>query len=112
MLCKFATLTHAAWSPLLSLTGMQTKGTLLHQLFHVLERGSWWVHPKGADHMTMSGLGFRKALVGTGWAVLLCIIGFRKQSSHLVGSPFLALKFFAVWMGDCWPRALNIERTF
>ena len=50
-----------------------------------------------------------RALVGTGWAVLLCIIGFRKQSSHLVGSPFLALKFFAVWMGDCWQRALTVE---
>ena len=44
--------------------------------------------------MAMSGFSFRKALVVTGWAVLLCIIGFRKQSSHLVGSSFLALKFF------------------
>ena len=49
------------------------------------------------------GLGFRKALVGTLWAVslLLYTIGLRKQSSHLVRPPFLALKVFGVWIGVC-----------
>ena len=34
-----------------------------------------WVHPKGANSMAASGLGCRKALVGTGWAIslLLCM---------------------------------------
>ena len=44
------------------------------------------VHLKGANNMAMSGLSFRKPLVGTGWFVslLLCMIEVRKQSSHLV----------------------------
>jgi len=39
--------------------------------------GSGWVYPKGANSMDLSGLGFRKALVGTGWAVspFLCTVG-------------------------------------
>ena len=46
--------------------------------------------------MPVSGFGFRKTLVGTRWAVslLLCTSRLRKQSSHLVGSPFLAVKLF------------------
>jgi len=42
------------------------------------------------------GLSFRKALVSTGWVVslLLCMTGLKKQSSHLVQPPFLALKVF------------------
>ena len=43
-----------------------------------------------------AGLGIRKALVGTGWVVslLLCMTGLKKQSSHLVQPPFLALRVF------------------
>ena len=54
------------------------------------------MHPKDANSMAVSGLGFKKALAGTGWAVflLLCRIGLRKQTSNLVGLPFLALKIF------------------
>ena len=50
--------------------------------------------PKGANCMAMSGLGFRKVLVGNGWAVslLLCMIELRKLFSHIVGPPILALK--------------------
>ena len=46
--------------------------------------GGRWVHPKGANSMAVSGLGFREALVGTGWAVslLLSMIGLRKPSSN------------------------------
>jgi len=43
------------------------------------------VYVKGASSMDISGLGIRKALVGTGWANLLCIIGLGKQTSHFVG---------------------------
>ena len=46
----------------------------------------------------MSGLSYKKALVGTVWAVslILCMTGhgLRKPFSHLVGPPFLALKVF------------------
>ena len=42
---------------------------------------------KGANSMDISGLGIRKALVGTGWAnfLLLYMIGLGKQTSHFVG---------------------------
>jgi len=58
--------------------------------------------------MAMSGLGFRKVLVGNGWAVslLLCMIELRKLFSHIVGPPILALKAFCT---DCWLRVLTIE---
>ena len=50
-------------------------------------RGGGWVHPKGVNSMAASGLGCRKALVGTGWAIsLLCMNGLRKQTSGLVGA--------------------------
>ena len=41
------------------------------------------VHPAGADNKAVSGLCFRNALVGSGWAtaILLCTNGLRKQSS-------------------------------
>jgi len=36
--------------------------------------GSGWVHPKGATSMAASGHDYRKALVGTGWAIsLVCM---------------------------------------
>ena len=43
------------------------------------------VHPRGENSIAVSGLGYRKALVGTGWAIslLLCTNGLRKQSSGL-----------------------------
>jgi len=52
--------------------------------------GGGWVHLKGADSMAISGLSFRNALVGSGWvtAVLLCVNGLIKQSSHPARCPF------------------------
>ena len=62
--------------------------------------GGWWVNPKGANSMAMSGLPCRKALVGTGRAisVLFGINGLRNELSYLIGSPFLA---FAVHFHLC-----------
>ena len=41
--------------------------------------------------MAASELGLEKVLVGAGWAIsLLCTNWLRKQSSRLVGPPFLA----------------------
>jgi len=56
--------------------------------------GGRWVHLKAANSMATSGIGFKKALVGMVSAIslLLCTIGLRKQSSCLVGLPFLILK--------------------
>jgi len=56
--------------------------------------GGWWVHPKGADSMAISGLCFENALVGSEWAtaVLLCMNRLRKQSSCPARHPFLAGK--------------------
>ena len=53
-----------------------------------------WVHPKGADSMAISGLCFENALVGSEWAtaVLLCMNGLRKQSSHAARHSFLVGK--------------------
>jgi len=55
------------------------------------------VHLKGAKSMAASGLGCRKPLVGTGWAIslLLCMNGLREQSSDLVGPPFLTIMLFS-----------------
>ena len=50
-----------------------------------------WVHPKGANSMTVSGLGCRKALVGTR-RVISVTFGFRNEPSHLVGPPFPVFK--------------------
>jgi len=52
--------------------------------------GGGWVHPKGADSMTVSGLRFGNALVGSEWAtaVLLCTSRLRKQPSCLHGAHF------------------------
>jgi len=57
-----------------------------------------WVHPKDANGMATSGLGCRKAMVGTGWAIslLLCMNWLRKQHSGLVGPPFLTVTFILV----------------
>ena len=54
--------------------------------------------------MAASGLGLEKLLVGAGWAIslLLCTNGLRKQSSRLVGPPFLAVS-------DGRQRAVTIE---
>jgi len=52
--------------------------------------GGGWVYPKEANSVTVSGLSFVKALVGTWWAIsLLCRIGFvfsPCRASRLVGS--------------------------
>ena len=52
------------------------------------------MHPKGTNSMAASGLRYRKALVGTGWAIflLLCMNRLRKQPS---GPPFLTMKLFS-----------------
>jgi len=58
--------------------------------------GDGLVCPMGANSMAASGLGSRKALVGTGWAIsiLLCMNRLRKQPSGLVGPPFLTITHF------------------
>ena len=45
------------------------------------------------NSMAASGLGYRKPLVGTGWATSL------KESSGHVGPPFLAVKLFSRSVG-------------
>jgi len=56
--------------------------------------GGEWVNLKAANSMAAFGLGFKKALVGMVSAIslLLRTIGLRKQSSCLVGPPFVILK--------------------
>ena len=62
------------------------------------------MHPKGANSMASSGLGCRKALVGTGWAIslLLCMTGLRIRSSDLVEPPFLTMNLFMVCTNRHW----------
>jgi len=62
--------------------------------------GGGWVNPKGADSMAVSGLSFRNALVGSGWAtaVLLRMNWLRKQSSRPTQHPFSVGKPFS-WSG-------------
>jgi len=61
------------------------------------------VHPRGKNSIAVSGLGYRKALVGTGWAfsLLLCTNGLRKQSSGLAWPLFLVMKTFS-WPVCIW----------
>jgi len=54
----------------------------------------------GCKLQAVSGLVYRKHLVGSRWAasLLLCMNGLRKQTFHLVGPPLLVLKvYFTVW---------------
>ena len=74
------------------------------------------MYTKGANSMVAFGLGCRKALAGTEWAIslLLCINRLRKQSSGLtcMGSPFLTMPlFFSVCMGGHWLRVMSIENS-
>ena len=58
--------------------------------------GGGWVSALSQGSMAAFGLGLEKLLVGAGWAIsLLCTNGPRKQSSRLVGPPFLAVKHFS-----------------
>ena len=59
--------------------------------------GGGWVSASSLGSMAASGLGLEKVLAGAGWAIslLLCTNGLRKQSSRLVGFPFLAVKRFS-----------------
>ena len=59
--------------------------------------GGGWVHPKGANSIAITGLGCRKALVGTRWAIslLLCKNRLRRHPSGLVGPPFLTMTLFS-----------------
>ena len=52
--------------------------------------------PEGTNSMAMSGPRFGNILVGTGWtnSLVLRINKLRKQSSYLIRSPFVAMKFF------------------
>ena len=54
--------------------------------------GSGWVYPKGANSMDLSGLGFRKVLVGTGWAVslFLCTVGSENSPPQCRASIFVS----------------------
>ena len=56
--------------------------------------GGGWVHPKGANSMTASGLILRSDLVGTGRAISIHfgINGVRNERSQLVGPPFSEFK--------------------
>ena len=67
--------------------------------------GGGWVSALSLGSMAASGLGLEKLLVGAGWAIsLLCTNGLRKQSSRLVGPPFLAVKRFS------WSRRAMVGR--
>ena len=59
--------------------------------------GGGWVSALSLGSMAAFGLSLEKPLVGAGWAIslLLCTNGPRKQSSRLVGPPFLAVKRFS-----------------
>jgi len=56
-----------------------------------------WEHKKGTDSVDVSGLRFRKALVGS-----LCgpFFSIYAQCQCLVGAPILAFKAFTVWTGS------------
>jgi len=67
--------------------------------------GNGWVHQKGTAWL-FSGVGYRKALAGTEWAIslLLCMNQLRKQPFGLVGPPFLTMMLF-IW--SAWAESRN-----
>ena len=76
--------------------------------------GGVWVHPKVAKSKAVSGLSFGNTLDGTGWAVSVLVFTneLRKQASHLVGPPLLAVKHISpVWTSGCQPRAMTIASS-
>ena len=78
--------------------------------------GGWWVHPKGANSMAVSGLACRKALVGTGRAisVLFGITGLRNKPSYLVGPSFLAFTYgpFFSYARLAFPESLVLAMEY
>ena len=78
--------------------------------------GGGQVSTLGPGSMAASGLCCRKPLVGTVWAIslLLCMNGWRKQSSGHVGSPFLAVKLFThsvgMTMAKCRDNCVFVRR--
>jgi len=61
----------------------------------------WVGHLNGEISMAVSGVSFRKAMVGTSWSglsLLICTIGLRNRL------------FFTVWMGVGWLRAVTINK--
>ena len=58
--------------------------------------GGGWVSALSLGSMAASGLGLEKLLVGAGWAISPTLHKWpRKQSSRLVGPPFLTVKRFS-----------------
>ena len=66
-----------------------------------------------SNSVATSGFGCTKALVGTGWAIFLLLYmnRLRKQSSGLLGPPFLIMRFFLVCTCGHWPKAVAIENS-
>ena len=66
-----------------------------------------------SNSVAASGFGCTKALVGTGWAIFLLLYmnRLRKQSSGLLGPPFLIMRFFLVCTCGHWPKAVAIENS-
>ena len=62
--------------------------------------------------MVAVAAGYRKGLVSAGWPILLlsCTNRRRKQSFHLVGTPFLFLGSFQSGGAFSGTRVLTIER--
>ena len=69
------------------------------------------MHLKGANRIAASGLDYRKALVGTGWAISLhCLNQLRKAVLWSCGASVLSNdNFFSVCTGGHWLRAMTIE---
>ena len=71
-----------------------------------------WDHPQGAVHKAAAMLGFKGAMVGTGWAKFCpgCMSRLRKHYSHLVGVHFWQGRLFGFSTADyCmlvneWPQ--------
>ena len=70
-----------------------------------------WVYLKGTNNVVASGLGCRKALIGTVWAIslLLCMAWLRKHHLALRVLHFWQWNF--VCMANVWLRAVNIEKS-
>ena len=73
-------------------------------------QGEWVGAPEGYKHHGRVWAQLRKTLVGTGWTIFhpLCTNRLRKQFSHLVGPPFVAVKVFP---SPAERRALPIESS-
>jgi len=79
--------------------------------------GGGWVHPKGADSITISGLRFENALVDSEWATAVLLYMHKRVEKTVLlpctapisnGEAFIPV---CSWASGCWLSAVTIASS-